>query len=172
MELYLEQGYDQTTVAEIAERAGLTERTFFRHFADKREVLFGGSEHFHAHVLAAVEATNDADPIARARAGMLAACNLLSTYGRGSKQRAAVIASSPELTERELSKLAALSRAVADALATMGTEPELAELVAEQWVGVFKVAFSRWVSTPGDEPLEAVFHRCAAKVPGAPPAAQ
>lgn len=172
MELYLEQGYDETTVAEIAERAGLTERTFFRHFADKREVLFSGSEHFHAHVLAAVDTTTDADPGAQARAGMLAACALLSTYGRGSKQRAAVIASSPELTERELSKLAALSRSVADTLAAKGTDRELAELVAEQWVGVFKVAFSRWVSTPGDDTLEAVFHRCASKVPGTPPAPQ
>ena len=59
MELYLERGFDQTTVAEIAERAGLTERTFFRHFADKREVLFAGAGALQELLVSAVAGAPD-----------------------------------------------------------------------------------------------------------------
>ena len=55
LELYSERGFQQVTVAEIAQRAGLTERTFFRHFADKREVLFPADGQLQELLLSALE---------------------------------------------------------------------------------------------------------------------
>src|SRR5947208_48284 len=105
MELYGDKGYDQMTVAEIAERAGLTERTFFRHFADKREVLFGGSELLQAALVTAMErAPASAAPIDRVAAGLAAAGDVFLDRDY-SRQRQAVIAAHAELRERELIKL-------------------------------------------------------------------
>src|SRR5665213_3441054 len=74
MELYVERGFEQTTVADIAERAGLTERTFFRHFADKREVLFSGQDEFLDSFVATVaSAPDDAPPLEAVAAALQAA---------------------------------------------------------------------------------------------------
>src|SRR3981189_380122 len=103
VELYSERGFEQTTVAEIAKRAGLTERTFFRHFADKREVLFAGAEDLQELLVSAVgNAPDSAAPIAAVGAGLLAAAALLQERREFSRQRQAVIAANPELQEREL----------------------------------------------------------------------
>src|SRR4051812_13448244 len=117
--LYGERGFETTTVAEIAERAGLTERTFFRHFADKREVLFGGGEVLQELVVgAAAGAPASLAPIDAAVAGFEAAGSEFFVPGRRerSRQRQAVIDANPALQERELAKLASLSAALADAL--------------------------------------------------------
>src|SRR5690349_12184179 len=110
MELYVEQGFERTTVAEIAERAGLTERTFFRHFADKREVLFSGSERLvellRERVAAAPAETR---PIEAVSAALQAAGATIQERGDWSKQRQAVITANSELRERELIKLASLA---------------------------------------------------------------
>src|SRR5271169_194578 len=88
MELYSEHGYEQTTVAEIAARAGLTERTFFRHFADKREVLFGGAAELQELVVGAVAATPlSAAPIDAAAAGVEAAGAALQERREFARQR-------------------------------------------------------------------------------------
>src|SRR3954470_24656928 len=82
LELYLDPGYEQTTVADIAARAGVTERTFFRHFTDKREVLFAGSDEFHDAVLAAIaQVPSDETPLTTAAAGMDAAAAFLQGSG-------------------------------------------------------------------------------------------
>ena len=106
--LYSERGFDQTTAAQIAARAGLTERTFFRHFADKREVLFGGSALLQERIVAGVAGAPPERRAPRRRGlGLAAAAAMLGEFRRDlSRQRQAVIAANPELRERELAKLA------------------------------------------------------------------
>jgi AcrR family transcriptional regulator len=146
MELYGERGYDETTVAEIAERAGLTERTFFRYFADKREVLFSGAAILEEVLVGAVEgAPDDAAPLDAAAAGLAAAARLMDERRDFARQRQAVITANRELQERELIKLAALASAVADALRRRGVGEPAASLTAETAIAVFRVAFERWV---------------------------
>ncbi len=117
LQLFTERGYDQTTTAEIAERAGLTERTFFRYFADKREVLFGGAsalqEVFVSRVAAAPDGTGPIDAVA---AGLDAVAEFLQEIPERARSRQAVIAANQELQERELIKLATLAAAAAAAL--------------------------------------------------------
>jgi AcrR family transcriptional regulator len=145
-ELYGERGFEQTTVAEIAERAGLTERTFFRHFADKREVLFAGADALEELLVSTVaEAPARLTPIEAAAAGVVAAGAFLQEGRAFSKQRQAIIAASPELQERELIKLASLASALADALRARGVEDPVASLAAEAAITAFKVGFGRWV---------------------------
>jgi len=147
LELYHERGFDQTTVAEIAARAGLTERTFFRHFADKREVLFAGSGTLFERVVAAVtDAPPGATPFDAVAAGLDAAATVIGDRREFSRQRQAVIAANPALQERELSKLASLAAAMADALGARGVPASTAALASETGMAVFKVAFGRWVA--------------------------
>lgn len=144
--LYTERGFEQTTVAEIAERAGLTERTFFRHFADKREVLFSGAGLLKTLVVDGVEAAPPGtSPMAAVMAGLEAAGTRFQAAVPHSRQRQRVIDANAELQARELSKLAALSVAVADALRRRGVGDPAAALTAEAGVLVFKTVFERWI---------------------------
>jgi AcrR family transcriptional regulator len=146
MELYGERGFEQTTVAEIAARAGLTERTFFRHFSDKREVLFSGAEDLQEHLVSAVAAAPEsAEPIDAAAAAVEAIAGQIQERREFAIQRSRIIAANAELRERELIKLAALSAAVGAALRERGVADPAASLTAEVAIGVFKVAFERWV---------------------------
>ena len=152
MELYTERGFEPTTVAEIARRAGLTERTFFRHFVDKREVLFAGSERLQDLMVGAVSsAPQDAAPIEAVTAGVEAAATILPerAYAR---MRHALIARNPILQERELIKMASLATAFAEALRQRGVTEPAASLTAEAGVAVFRVSFERWVG--GDDELD------------------
>jgi AcrR family transcriptional regulator len=151
--LYGERGFENTTVAEIAERAGLTERTFFRHFADKREVLFGGGSALQELIVSAVaNAPASLAPIDAAAAGLEAAGTQFFVQERReiSRQRQTVIASNPELQERELTKLAALSAAIAEALRRRGLGNPAAGLTAEVAIAVFRAAFERWIDETKD----------------------
>jgi AcrR family transcriptional regulator len=151
LELYAAQGFDQTTVAEIASRAGLTERTFFRHFADKREVLFDGSDALRdLMLLAAADAPESATPVQAASAAFEAAGAVIQENPERARLRDAVISANAELRERELIKLAWLASAVTTALRDRGVPEPTATLVAEAGVAVFKVAFVRWVASTGD----------------------
>ena len=144
LELYAERGYDQVTVAEIAERAGLTERTFFRHFTDKREVLFSGE--VDDQVLAALRAAPDsASPIDAVTTALTAAGALLEERRAFARQRHAVIDANPRLQERELTKFASLSSAITDILRRRGLDATAASLTAEAGVTVFKTAYQRWI---------------------------
>jgi AcrR family transcriptional regulator len=157
LELYAERGFDQTTVAEIAQRAGLTERTFFRHYADKREVLFWGQAALVDLVVnAVVEASVSASPIDAIGAGLLAAGPLFEDRRERARQRQAVIAANPSLQERELMKLASLAAALTDALRRRGVADTTARLTAEAGVAVFKVAFERWIGEANDTDLTRV----------------
>ena len=142
--LYTERGYDQTTVAEIAARAGLTERTFFRHFADKREVLFGGGHLFDAAFLGPVDAAPaSATALEAVTAGIEAAGAVFPALDVV-RHRHALIAAHPELQERELIKYAALEASLADALRRRGLTDTAADLAAATGV-----ASSASLSTAG-----------------------
>ena len=144
LELYGEHGYDQTTVAQIAERAGLTERTFYRHFADKREVVFSGEVH-RVLVDTVAEAPAQATGIEAVTAAVEAAGAVLDQRRDLTRQRQAVIAANPSLQQREQIKYAALAADLADALRARGAEPLSAHLSAEVGVVVFRTAFERWI---------------------------
>ncbi len=146
LELFGQRGYEQTTVAEIAERAGLTERTFFRHFADKREVLFRGSEELQRLIVGGVDdAPASATPIEAIANGLRAADAIFDAERRPhSLKRRSVIEANPELQERELIKLATLAAVLADALRRRGVEDSAARLTADAGIAVFRFAFERW----------------------------
>ncbi|MGW2646237.1 TetR/AcrR family transcriptional regulator [Streptomyces sp. NPDC001393] len=151
LELYAERGYEQTTVAEIAKRAGLTERTFFRHYADKREVLFSGAGELEELIVRAVaDAPEAAVPLDALSAGLDAAAEAFTDRREHARRRHAVITANAELQERELIKLASMASALAGALRGRGVPEPTASLAAEAGVAVFKVAFERWIA-PGEE---------------------
>jgi AcrR family transcriptional regulator len=157
LELYGERGFDQVTVAEIAERAGLTERTFFRHFADKREVLFWGEGALHElFVHAVADAPGWMAPIDAVAAALEAASKIFDGRRERARTRQAVIAANAGLQERELIKLASLASAIADALRRRGVKEPAASLTAETGVAVFKVAFERWLDESNDSDLSQV----------------
>jgi AcrR family transcriptional regulator len=158
MVLYAEQGFEQTTVAEIAARAGLTERTFFRHFADKREVLFYGMEMLRDLLARAVaDAPPSATPMEAVGVAFEAVAAMMQENPERVRLRDAIVSANAELRERELIKLAGLASAVADALRDRGVPEPAASLAAETGVAVFKVAFARWVSEPGQPDLPGIF---------------
>ena len=152
MELYREPGYDKVTVAEIAERAGLTRRTFFRYFSDKREVLFFGAHKLEAFVVEVVLSAPEATPALEAVAAALAAVARRSdeepTFADFARDRHALIRTYAELHERELSKHASLALAMAGALRQRGVNEPAASLAAEAGIAAFKVGFERWVDDP------------------------
>ena len=151
MELYSESGYEQTTVAGIARRAGLTERTFFRYYADKREVLFAGAASLQELFVTAVAgAPATATPIDAVAVALDAAASLFQERREYSRQRQRIIAANPELQERELIKLASLSAALAGALRERGVAEPAASLAAQAGTAVFKIAFERWIDGPGE----------------------
>ena len=154
LELYLERGFEQTTVAEIARRAGLTERTFFRHFADKREVLFWGQSALQELVVSTVASAPDsAAPIDAVASALETAGAVLQERRENARQRQAVIAANAELQERELIKLASLASAMAAALRRRGVTDPAASLTAEAGIAVFKIAFERWITEASQRDL-------------------
>jgi AcrR family transcriptional regulator len=152
--LYRERGFEQVTVAEIAGRAGLTERTFFRHYADKREVLFAGSGTLQESLVRAViEAPENSAPIDAVIAALEAAGALFEERRDRARQRQAIIDANPELQERELIKLATLATALAGALRERGTSEPAASLTGHAGIAIFRVAFERWVNDTGQRGL-------------------
>jgi AcrR family transcriptional regulator len=144
--LFDEQGYDDTTVAQIAQAAGLTKRTFFRYFSDKREVLFSGSQELERRWLEGVAAAPiDASPLAVVLAGVDPVADLFVERHAFARVRSAIIAANPELQERELIKLQNLAGAIKAALRDRGVSLNAAILAAQAGVTVFHVAFARWV---------------------------
>ncbi len=154
LELFTERGFEQATVTEIARRAGLTQRTFFRHFADKREVLFWGQGTLQELLVSTIaSAPESAAPIDAVAAALAAAGAMMQQRRELARQRQAIINANPELRERELIKLAALGSAIAGALRQRGVAGPAASLTAEAGIAVFKIAFERWVSEPGQPDL-------------------
>ncbi|HEY5265724.1 MAG TPA: TetR family transcriptional regulator [Acidimicrobiales bacterium] len=147
LKLYIERGFEQTTVAEIAKLAGLSERTFFRYFADKREVLFWGAGALQELLVKGVaNAPYSASPIDAVAAALEMAGALLQERREGALLRQTVIDANAELQERELIKLALLASAIAEALRRRGAKDPAASLSAEAGIVVFKIAFERWIN--------------------------
>ncbi len=164
--LFAERGFDQTTAAEIAARAGLTERTFFRHFADKREVLFGGSALLKERIVAGVAgAPPGYGPLDAVACGLDAAAAMLGEFRRDlSRQRHAVIAANPELRERELAKLVDYATAVATVLRQRGVGDPQATIAAEAGMTVLRVALERWASGQDDRDLTTIMRDSVAEL--------
>jgi AcrR family transcriptional regulator len=155
--LYGERGFEQTTAAEIAQRAGLTERTFFRYFADKREVLFWGAgalQELLVNTVAAAPAS--VAPLAAVATALEAAGAVLQARRASVRQRQTVIAANAELRERELIKLATLAAAIAAALRRRGVHEPAASLAAEAGIAVFRVAVDRWLNETSQRDLSCI----------------
>jgi AcrR family transcriptional regulator len=154
LDLYRERGYEQTTVAEIAERAGLTERTYFRYFADKREVLFRGQARLKEIALNAIaRQPENAAPLDMVMAALEAMATAIPDRPEFIRQRQAVIALNPELQERELLKMASLTAILAKSLRQRGITDPTALLLAETGSAIFRVAFAVWASETGQRTL-------------------
>ncbi|WHP16834.1 TetR/AcrR family transcriptional regulator [Cellulomonas sp. ES6] len=163
LDLFDTQGYEQTTTAQIAEAAGLTERTFFRHFTDKREVLFAGGPAYEELLTAAVAgAPPGATPWDAATAAAHAAAARIQEHPDGVVRRQRVIASHPELQERDLAKNAGLAAAVVRALRERGTPDATAELAAALALTGLTVALREWAQAGARGTLTSVLTRTLA----------
>ena len=158
--LFVEHGYDATTVAQIADRAGLTKSTFFRHFADKREVLFGGQDMLTELFSDAVRTAPPSATTAGCLAAALESAAAAFTPDRHdlAPQRRAVIAANSELQERELLKRARLASAMAEALRVRGADDTTARLAAEMGVLAFSTAYARWAAPDNRQPFTQIAH--------------
>ena len=153
VDLFAEQGYDNTTVSEIARRAGLTKTTFFRHFPDKREVLFAGQE-IHARLLAEgiAEAADSATPLEAVAAGLDVLAESFTPVQREFGPRlTAVVAAHEELRERSAFKHAGLAAAMTEALEERGVPEATASVAAELGAHAFSRAFARWIVPENEE---------------------
>lgn len=148
LDLYAERGFEQTTAADIAQAVGLTERTFFRYYADKREVLFDGQDQLQKIFVDAVAAAPAGARSVDIVAGAIEAAGAFfpDDHRSNSRVRQTVIDANPGLQERELLKLASLSRKVAAALGERGVAEPQATLAAETGATVFGVAFRQWIA--------------------------
>ncbi len=165
LDLFAEQGYDETTVAQIAERAGLTRSTFFRHFGDKREILTAGQEMLSLLLAEGIAgAPEDATPLDAVAAGLDRASGAMTDFNRelGPRLHAAIEANE-ELRSRNAMKSIGLAAAMADALRRRGVSEAAAQVSAELGVLAFGLGYRRWADPErGDAPGELVTHTRAA----------
>lgn len=158
VELFLEKGFDETSVADITERADVTERTFYRHFGDKREVLFDRERTLERATIEAVADTPAGIAPLDAAAHALAAASSRFFVDRldHARTRQRIIDTTPELHERELLKMTSLADALAVALEARGHAPVRARLAADMAIAAFTAAFDRWLSDGTDTELGAL----------------
>ena len=172
IELFLEHGYEQTTVQDIAVSTGLTERTFFRHFADKREVLFHGQDQYQAVFLRGAGSAPDGSTAFELVVAAISAAQEFFPADRRawSRQRQTVIDANPALLERELLKRASLADALAAAFRERGVQDVDARIAAETGVTAFHLAFRQWISEGEERSLleieQDVLSRIDALMPG------
>jgi AcrR family transcriptional regulator len=163
LDLYEERGFEGTTVADIAERAGLTKRTFFRHFADKREALFSGSAELERLIVEGIAAAPASDaPLDAVVAGVSATAAVFDAERQPyARRRAAIVDANPGLQERELIKMERLSAAIVAALGQRGVQEPAASLTARAGVTIFHVAFRQWVAADADPDFGSLIHGMA-----------
>jgi len=146
IELFIEHGYAAVTITQIAERAGLTRRSYFRYFPDKREVLFAGSEKLITAVAQGLETTDrSAPPLVRIIAMFEDVGEQMIKYLGHAADRRTIIASSTELTERDRTKMAAVAEALTARLVAEGQDRPLAALAGRVGVDLFQSAFDRYL---------------------------
>jgi AcrR family transcriptional regulator len=153
--LFVENGYEETTVAQIADHAGLNRATFFRHFADKREVLFGGEDVLAGLFADAIGAAAPDATLTECLQAAFAASEVAMTPRQRAKaaQRVQVVAANAELQERGLLKHARIARSITAALRMRGADELTARLGAEVGMLAFRVAVERWMKADTDEPF-------------------
>jgi AcrR family transcriptional regulator len=158
LDLFNERGYDETPVAQIAERAGLTRSTFFRHFPDKRDVLAAGQDAIAQLLCEGIAAAPaDATPLAAVCSGLKSAAAAFTPFNRELAPRLKVaIAASAELQERNALKQIGLAAAMAGALQARGVPTPTAELAAELGGLAFKTAYARWAEPAEEQDLGTV----------------
>ena len=147
LDLFVSRGFEQTTAADIAQAAGLTQRTFFRYFGDKRDVLFHGQDQFVQVFLSGIDAApTDAPAMELVASALASAASLFPNSRRPyALMRQTVIDENPALRERERHKLADLAGEIAGALRARGIREPAATLAAESGTSVFGVAFNQWI---------------------------
>lgn len=163
--LFAEQGYDETTVAQISERAGLTRSTFFRHFADKREILTAGQKALSRLLAEGIDAAPaDATPMMAVAAGLERASGEMTSFNRElSPLLHAAIEANEELQTRDALKSIGMAAAMVDALKRRDVTEPTAQVAAELGVLAFKLGFSQWADPTRDEdPGELASHTRAA----------
>jgi AcrR family transcriptional regulator len=155
LDLFVENGYEDTTVAQIADRAGLNRATFFRHFADKREVLFGGEEVLAGLFADAIRAASSDATLTECLQVAFAAAGAVLTPQQRAKaaQRVLVAAANTEVQERALLKHARIARSITAALRERGTDELTARLGAEVGMLAFAIAVERWMQPDNDDPF-------------------
>ena len=166
VELYLERGPSGVTAAEIAERAGVTERTFFRHFSDKAEAFFGDEARLREHLADLIDQVPDGTP------ALQTALEAFSRYAEGFsgdadaiRRRAVVIEANPELHARELLAGDEWALLISNALAVRGIHRAEATEVARVALTIFRVAYEQWIGHDDDgDPLEAHLHAIADRI--------
>ena len=160
LELYGERGFEQTTVAEIAQRAGLTERTFFRHFTDKREVLFGGVGPLNEFLTSSVvDAPPSLAPIDAIGTALESVGAHIEQRRDTARLRQTIIDANADLQERELIKRASMASALAVALRRRGVGEPVASLAAEVGIAAFKIAYSLWISESNQADLQQIIRQ-------------
>ena len=155
LDLFAENGYEETTVAQIADRAGLNRATFFRHFADKREVLFGGEDVLAGLFADGIRAAAPDATLTECLQAALAATGVAMTPRQRAKaaQRVRVLATNSEVQERGLLKHARIARSISAALRERGADELTARLGAEVGLLAFSIAVERWLGADHDEPF-------------------
>lgn len=149
LELFHEHGYDRTTSAEIAALAGVTERTFFRHFTDKREVLFDGQARLGAALIDGIAtAPATLGPLATLFMVFRLVAPMIEANRPFAEPRQHVITATPALQERELAKHAALTTSLVDALQARGVDRQQAILAAQTGMAAFVQATVFWFEEP------------------------
>lgn len=157
LSLFASKGFDETTAAEIAEAAGVTERTFFRYFGDKREVLFRGSERLVEAFQEGIRLAPEGSAFALVSAALAAAAEYFPDERRPySRQRQQVIQATPALEERELHKGLTIARTIRDELQTRGVPETAAALAAQTGSTVFSLAFARWIQPDEKRSMAAI----------------
>jgi len=165
LELFVERGYENVTVAQITERAGLTRRTFSRYFADKRDVLFAGSEQLPSALADAVRRADGAlTPFEALLAALMDRGQVLTGRVQHVAQRRAVIRTRPELQERERTKFAAVAAALAAALQDRGATESGSRMLGQVGAAIFQTAFERWADQPGQAGFPAFVREAAAEL--------
>jgi len=152
LDLFCEQGYENTSVAQIAERAGLTKSTYFRHFRDKREVLFGGQDELLELVGSGIAgAPESAGPLAAVEAALVAmAVTFTPERWEIGTRRLSVINRTDELRERDALKMAGFRHAMRDSLRQRGVSELDADVAAELGVLALRRGYARWLEDGGD----------------------
>ncbi|MCW2542312.1 MAG: Transcriptional regulator, TetR family [Frankiales bacterium] len=154
LRLFASQGFESTTVAEIAADAGLTERTFFRYYADKPEVLFAGQDEFEGLFLDGVEESTSTQPMELMASALDHAAAFFADERRAwSRSRQVVVTGNVALQERELHKMSGLASSLTSAFAERDIDPNIAALAAEATVSVFRRSFAAWIAAGESRPF-------------------